>query len=481
MNGRFVTNVLGKVLCIEGALMLLPLLCALICRERALPFLIPILLIAAAGAALWRFKPAAGDASAGEGLFCAGASWVLMSLFGALPFVLSGDIPRFVDAVFESVSGFTTTGASILPAVEGMSRGCMFWRLFIHWVGGMGVLVFVMAVLPTSGKYMHVMRAEVPGPVVGKLMPRIRATARILYGIYIALTALETVLLLFGGMSFYEAVLHAFATAGTGGFSTRNASVGAFDSVYIETVIATFMLLFGVNFNAFYLLLLGRFRSVWKSEELRAYLAVIAAAVLVIAGNIASRVGGFGQGLRYAYFQVTSVMSTTGFSTADYDLWPELSRWILFLLMFVGGCAGSTAGGMKLTRVVILAKAAANDLKRQIFPTRVKRVWFESRPVDVTTVNGIHAFSAAYIALFLLAGLVLSLDGFDFTATLTASLACLSNVGPGFSIVGPAGNYAAFSALSKVVLILEMLLGRLEIFPILFLFTPGAWSFRKKS
>ncbi len=480
MNTRFVTNVLGKVLCIEAALMLLPLLCAALAREPLKPFLIPIALLLAIGAALWRFQPAAGDVFAGEGLFCAGISWVLMSLFGAMPFVLSGDIPHVVDALFETVSGFTTTGASILSEVEGMSRGCMFWRLFTHWVGGMGVLVFIMAVLPTSGKYMHVMRAEVPGPTVGKLMPRIRATARILYGIYIALTALETVLLLLGGMSFYEALLHAFATAGTGGFSTRNASVSAFGSVYIEVVIATFMMLFGVNFNVFYLLLLRRFRSVWKSEELRIYLAVIAAAVLVIAGNIASQVGGFVQGLRYAYFQVTTIVSTTGFSTTNYDLWPELSRWVLFLLMFAGGCAGSTAGGMKLTRIVILLKAVAHDLKRQLFPARVKRVWFESRPVEVTTVTGIHAFSAAYISIFLLSGLVLSLDGFDFTTTLSASLACLSNVGPGFSLVGPAANYAMFSPLSKIVLLLEMLLGRLEIFPILFLFTPGAWRFRRK-
>ena len=478
MNKRIVGNILGKVLLIEAALMLLPLTCSALYGESVLPFLWPMLMLCAAGLLLTRLK-ADGDLYAREGFVCVGASWVLMSAFGSLPFVFSGDIPNWIEAFFETVSGFTTTGATILPAVEGLHRGVMFWRLFTHWIGGMGVLVFIMAVLPTSGAhYMHIMRAEVPGPTVGKLAPRIRKTARILYLIYIALTLLEMVLLLFGGMSFYEALLHAFATAGTGGFSTRNASVAAFDSVYIEMVIAVFMMIFGVNFNVYFLLLLGQVRSVAKSEELRTYLGIVAASTLLIAANIASRAGGFGQGLRYAFFQVNTIMSTTGFGTADFDAWPEFSRFLLFLLMFVGGCAGSTAGGMKLSRVLILLKSWAFELKKLVLPSRVRRIWFESRPVEDETVKSVHVFFAAYMMVLLLCGLVLSLDGMDFTTNLTASLACISNVGPGLSAVGPAGNYAMFSPVSKLVLSLEMLLGRLEIFPMMYLFSPKVWMRR---
>ena len=475
MNKRIVGNILGKVLLIEAALMLLPLVCAALYRESVLPFVWPMLMLCAAGFLLTRLN-SDGELYAREGFVCVGASWVLMSAFGSLPFVFSGDIPNWVDAFFETVSGFTTTGATILPAVEGLHRGVMFWRLFTHWIGGMGVLVFIMAVLPSSGAhYMHIMRAEVPGPTVGKLAPRIRKTARILYLIYIGLTLLEMVLLLFGGMSFYEALLHAFATAGTGGFSTRNASIAAFDSVYIETVIAVFMMIFGVNFNVYFLLLLGQVRSVAKSEELRVYLGIVAAATLLVAANIASLVGGFGQGLRYAFFQVNTILSTTGFCTADFDAWPEFSRYLLFLLMFIGGCAGSTAGGMKLSRVLILLKSWAFELKKLVLPSRVRRIWFESKPVEDETVKSVHVFLAAYIVILLLAGLAISPDGMDFTTNLTASLACLSNVGPGLSAVGATGNYAMFSPVSKLVLSLEMLLGRLEIFPIIYLFSPKVW------
>jgi len=479
MNTRIVANILGKVLLIEAALMLLPLTCTLIYRESPLPFVWAMALLLAVGFLLTRLKPKTQQLYAREGFVCVGASWVLMSLFGALPFLFSGQIPHVVDAVFETVSGFTTTGATILTEVEPLSRGIQFWRLFTHWIGGMGVLVFIMAVLPASGdNYMHIMRAEVPGPTVGKLVPRIRKTARILYLIYIGLTVLETVLLLCGGMSFYEALVHSFATAGTGGFSTRNASIGAFGSVYIEIVIATFMMLFGMNFNLFYLLLLGQFRAVLKSEELRAYLGIIAAAVLIIAGNISSLVGGFGQGLRYAYFQVTTIVSTTGFATADFDKWPEFSKWILFLLMFVGACAGSTAGGMKLSRILILVKSYMFELKKLIRPSRVQRIWFEGRPVEDETVKSVHVFFSAYMIMMLVSGLILSLDGFDFLTNLSASLVCISNVGPGFSLVGATGNYAMFSPLSKIVLLLEMLLGRLEIFPIVYLFSPRVWHSR---
>ena len=330
MNYRIVWNTLGKVLLAEALLLLLPMTAALVYRESALPFLIPDLLLLPAGAALSTVRPRSSDLFAREGFVCVGLSWILMSLFGALPFVLSGDIPRFVDALFETVSGFTTTGASILENPELLSRGCMFWRLFTHWIGGMGVLVFIAAVLPVSGNsYLYIMRAEVPGPTVSKLVPRVRKTARILYLIYLGLTVLECIFLLLGGMSFYDALLHSFATAGTGGFSTKAASIGAYQSVYLEMVIAVFMLLFGCNFNLFYLILIGQVSTALRSEELHIYLGIIAGTVLVISVNIMKLCGGFANGLRYAFFQVMTILSTTGFSTCDFDRWPELSRWIL--------------------------------------------------------------------------------------------------------------------------------------------------------
>jgi len=322
------------------------------------------------------------------------------------------------------------------------------------------------------------MRAEVPGPTVSKLVPKARKTARILYLIYLVLTLLETAFLAAGGMSFYEALLHACATAGTGGFSTRGASIGAFDSVYIDVVISTFMLLFGCNFNLFYLLLLGQGATVVKSEELRVFLTVIALSVLTIALNIRDTVSGFAQALRYAYFQVTTIISTTGFGTCDFDKWPELSRWILVLLMFMGGCAGSTAGGLKVSRVIILFKSYRYELKQLILPTRVKRIWFEGKAVSDQTVRSVLVFFQAYI--FIIGGSVLFLtfDGRDLVTNLTAAIACISNIGPGLSLVGPAGNYAFFSVPAKLVLILDMLLGRLEIFPVLFLFSPSVWRRR---
>ena len=337
MNYRVVLNILGKVLLAEAILLLLPMAAGLWYDESVQPFLYTMLPLLILGGALNHIRPKSNDLFAREGFVVVGLSWVLMSAFGALPFVFSGDIPHYIDALFETVSGFTTTGSSILTDLESMSRGCMFWRLFTHWVGGMGVLVFIAAILPISGDhYIHVMRAEVPGPTVSKLVPKARKTARILYLIYAGLTFIEFVFLLCGGMSFYDAILHSFATAGTGGFSTRAASIGAYDSVYLETVVAVFMMLFGVNFNLFYFILLGQGLSIFKSEELRVYLALVFGSTLVIALNIMHSVGGFGQGLRYAYFQVTTVMSTTGFATCDFDKWPELSRWLLVLLMFGG-------------------------------------------------------------------------------------------------------------------------------------------------
>ena len=479
MNYRVVCNILGKVLLAEAILLILPLTAAMWYHESVLPFLWTMLPLALIGGGLNFIKPKSGSLFAREGFVVVGLSWVLMSAFGALPFVLAGDIPHYIDALFETVSGFTTTGSSILTDVEAMSHGCMFWRLFTHWVGGMGVLVFIAAILPVSGDhYIHVMRAEVPGPTVSKLVPKARKTARILYLIYLVLTLVEAVFLLCGGMSFYDAILHAFATAGTGGFSTRAASVGAYDSVYIDVVISTFMLLFGCNFNLFYLILLGQIKAVFKSEELRVFLVIIAASVLTIAVNIMGGVGGFAQGLRYAYFQVTTIISTTGFATADFDKWPELSRWILVLLMFAGGCAGSTAGGLKISRLIILYKSYLYELKQLILPTRVKRIWFEGKAVSDQTVRSVLVYFQVYMFVIGLSVLVLALDGHDLVTNLTASIACISNIGPGLNLVGPAGNFAFFSVPSKLMLLFDMLLGRLEIFPVLFLFSPSVWRKR---
>lgn len=479
MNYRIVSNILGKVLLVEAVLLLLPLAAALAYRESVMPFVWTILPLLLLGGALNLAKPRNNDLFAREGFVVVGLSWVLMSVFGALPFVLSGDIPRYIDALFETVSGFTTTGSSILTDVEAMSRGCMFWRLFTHWVGGMGVLVFIAAILPISGEhYIHVMRAEVPGPTVSKLVPRARKTARILYLIYLFLTLLEAVFLICGGMSFYEGILHAFATAGTGGFSTRALSIAGFDSVYIEMVVATFMLLFGVNFNLFYLILLGQGLSIFKSEELRVFLSVIALSVLIIALNIRDSVGGFVQGLRYAYFQVTTIISTTGFATRDFDKWPELSRWLLVLLMFVGGCAGSTAGGLKVSRVIILFKSYLYELKQLILPTRVKRIWFEGKAVSDQTVRSVLVYFQTYMGIIALSVLLLSLEGHDLVTNLTATIACISNIGPGLNMVGPAENFAFFTVQGKLILVFDMLLGRLEIFPMLFLFSPSVWRKR---
>ncbi len=477
MNHRFVCNIIGKVLLAEALLMIAPLTVSLVSRESVFPYVFTMLPLFLLGGGLSLIRPAKTELFAREGFVCVSLSWILMSLFGALPFVLSGDIPSYTDALFETVSGLTTTGASILDNPEKMSRAGMFWRLFSHWIGGMGVLVFIAAVLPVSGDhYMQIMKAEVPGPTVSKLVPQVKKTARILYSIYLALTALEFVFLLLGGMSFYDAILHAFATAGTGGFSTRASSIAAYDSLYLEMVIASFMLLFGCNFNIFYLLLLKQFRPVFRSEELRVYLGIVLVSVLLIAWNILPQVKGFAQGLRYAYFQVMTVMSTSGFATADFDLWPAFSRWILVLLMFGGGCAGSTAGGMKLSRIIILCKSLFYELRQQIVPSRVKRIWFEGKPVSEQTVKSVLIFFFSYMAIAGMVVFLLSLDCQDLLTNLTASVACMSNIGPGLNAVGPTANYGFYSAPSKLLLCVEMLMGRLEIFPLMFLLSPNVWK-----
>lgn len=477
MNFRMVWQVLGRVLCIEAGLLLLPLITALCYGESPLPFLIAAAVTGLVGFVLWRVHAKSASITEREGFLIVGLSWVFMALFGALPFVLSGEIPNYIDALFETVSGLTTTGASILTDIESLSHGAQFWRLFTHWIGGMGILVFIMAVLPMAGnRSMHIMRAEVPGPTVGKLVPRIRKTARILYLLYIVMTVIETILLLCGGMSFFDALLHSFATAGTGGFSMRALSIGYYDSTYIDIVIGTFMILFGVNFSLYFLIIIGDVREALRSGELRWYLGIIAFAVLTIALDLGNRYGGFLGALRYSYFQVASIISTTGFSTADFTLWPQYSQTILVLLMFIGGCAGSTGGGLKVSRVIILCKTTVVGIKRMLRPRCVEHVRLDGKPVDIATVYKVQAYFFLYLAVILLSALIISFDGLDFTTNFTASLACMSNIGPGLSAVGPMGSYAVFSPLSKIVLLFEMLLGRLEIYPILLLLVPSMWK-----
>ena len=464
MNYRMIGRVLGLILLIYTALLILPLVAGLCFRESPAPVLVTMAVSAVPGGLLLLLsKPKKSSLVARDGFVIVGIGWILISLIGALPFVLSGSIPHYIDALFETISGLTTTGATVLSNFDGMPRGVMFWRVFTHWIGGMGVLVFLMAVLPMSGEHsMHIMRAEVPGPTVGKLVPRARHTAMILYMIYISLTLIEAVVLLTMGMSFYDALLHAFSTAGTGGFSTKPNSISGFHSGAIENVLAVFMILFGLNFNLYYLILIG---------------LLILGSVLVIAFALWRKEGFyFRNALHDAFFNVAALISTTGFGTADFTRWPEICKWVLILLMFCGGCAGSTGGGIKLSRIMILFKSAIADLKRISRPRNVVRVQLDGQRVENETIRATYTFISLYFAQLLLFSVLLSLDGTDVATCFTASLSCLSNVGPGMTpIIGPAGNFAFFSVRSKLLLSLAMLLGRLEFYPILVLLMPRTW------
>ena len=480
MNYQMIGYVIGRILLTEAVLLVPPMLTAFLYGESVLPFLLPAILLAAVGLVIGLKRPRKTALYARDGFAVVALAWVLMSAFGALPFVLSGDIPNYIDAFFETVSGFTTTGASILTAVEPLSRGGLFWRSFTHWVGGMGVLVFVMAILPmTDGHGMHLMRAEVPGPSVGKLVSRMSDTAKILYSIYFIMTILLIVLLMAGGMPLFDACIHSFGTAGTGGFSSRNLSVGAYNSAYFDIILGIFMLLFGVNFNLYYFLLVKRFRDVFRSEELRAYLFIVTASVLAIAANIVHMYGSVGTSLRHAFFQVSSIITTTGYATADFNLWPTFSKGILVVLMFVGACAGSTGGGIKVARIVILTKASFADMRKMLHPNAVTTVRFEEKPLTDRSVRSVYQYIAVYLLVFVASFLLLSLEGFDLVSTFTALAACINNIGPGLEMVGPMGNFSAFSPAAKLLLSFDMLVGRLEIFPMLLLFAPSIWKRRR--
>ncbi|MBQ7566437.1 MAG: TrkH family potassium uptake protein [Oscillospiraceae bacterium] len=480
MNHKMVFSTVGKVLLSEAAMLCLPLGVALYRSEPTTPIVVALAVALALGWALNRvFRPRDHTIYAKDGFVIVALSWLLLSAVGALPFVISGEIPRYVDAFFETVSGFTTTGASIVPNVEVMSRSLLFWRSFTHWVGGMGILVFAMAIVPgMSDRSIHIMRAEMPGPVVGKLVPRAKDTARILYRIYIAMTVLEIILLLAGGMPLFDSVVHSFGTAGTGGFGIKSDSIASY-SPYLQWIITVFMLLFGVNFNLYFLLLIRRFRSVAKSTELWAYLALFAVSVMLISTNILHMYDSFAEALRHAAFQVSSIMTTTGFSTFDFDSWPLFSKAILLGLMFIGACAGSTGGGIKVSRVVLLLKSAKRELMRLVHPRSVTRAHFEGKTVDISTLHSVSTYLIVYVACFSLIVLFLCLEPeFNFLSNFSAAAACFNNIGPGLSIVGPARNYALYSDGSKLLLSFAMLLGRLEIFPLLITLTPATWTKR---
>ena len=482
MNYRMVVFVLGRIFLVEAAMMLLPMVCSAIYGEwYMLPaFLLPAVILLLLGLAASLRTPKNTTIYARDGLAIVALVWVLMSAFGALPFVISGEIPAFADAFFEMVSGFTTTGSTILIDVEALSHGALFWRSFSHWVGGMGVLVFAMAVLPmTDGRAMHLMRAEVPGPTCGKLSSKLSDSAKILYGIYFAMTAVEVVFLCTGGMSLYESLIHSFGTAGTGGFSCRGLSIGAYQNPYFEWVIGIFMLLFGINFNLYYFILMRHFREAFGSEELRAYLGIVLFSTVTIAANILSMVGSVGEAVRTAFFQVSSIITTTGYATADFNLWPTYSRILLLLLMFVGGCAGSTAGGLKISRVIIFFKAARQDLNKMLHTHAVTTIRFEGKPLDEKTLQGVHNYFNVYMLLIMLSTVLVSLDGFDLITTFTAVITCLNNVGPGMELVGPMGNFSHFSDPVKYLLSFDMLAGRLELYPMLALFAPRLWRSRR--
>ena len=484
MNYRMIGRIIGQILGLEALFLLLPLAICLADGDEAavLGFTLSVLISAGVYLLLrWLCRNAETGFRAKEGLVCVSLAWMAMSFLGCLPFFLSGAIPNLVDALFETVSGFTTTGASILPAVEGLPRGLLFWRSFTHWVGGMGVLVFLLAIIPISGAgggfTMHLLRAESPGPNVGKLVPRIRQTAKLLYLIYVVLTVLDLIFLLLGGMPLFDALCTAFATAGTGGFSVRNASMAAY-SPYLQNVTTVFMLLFGVNFSCYYLLLMRQIRNVFRDEELRLYLGLVAAAILLITWDLRGLYATVGETVRQAAFQVSSIISTTGFATTDFDLWPSFSKAILMILMITGACAGSTAGGLKLARALLLFKTLRRNARQVLHPSRVQVVRNNGQAVPEKVLEHANAYFAAYIIIIIVSFLLISLDEFSLTTNFTAVLACFNNVGPGLDGVGPTCSYAAYSTFSKLVLTVDMMAGRLEIFPILALFSRGSWTYR---
>lgn len=477
MNYSIIIYILGWILKFQAVFMALPLITSLIYQETdAVSFVITIVLCLLAGIPMTLRRPKNQVFHTKEGFVTVALSWIVLSITGALPFLFSGSITHPIDAIFETVSGFTTTGASILSDVEALSHGILFWRSFTHWIGGMGVLVFLLCLLPLTGGYhMSLMKAESPGPSVSKLVPKVRSTAKILYGIYFALTLLEIVFLLLGDMPLFDTLCTAFGTAGTGGFGIKNSSIGGY-STYIQVVVTIFMILFGINFSIYYLILSKKLIQALKIEELRYYLGIILVSILVIAFNIKDLFGSIWQALQQSAFQVASIITTTGFATTDFNAWPEVSRIILIILMFVGACAGSTGGGIKVSRFIILFKSIAKELHLYIHPNAVKKIKMDEKPIPHEVVRSTNIFMSVYVLIFAFSVLIIGFNDYDLTTNFTAVAATLNNIGPGLELVGPTGNFGPFSPLSKCVLIFDMLAGRLEIFPLLLLFVKDTWK-----
>ena len=483
MNVKMMGKFISQIIAIEAVFMLPALIISLCCGETAAVngFLLTLCIMLLVDGVLYFICRKAGSLfGAREGLVCVGFSWIILSLLGCLPFVFSGNIPRFIDAFFETVSGFTTTGASVVPSVEALDKGILYWRSFSHWLGGMGVLVFLLAIAPASkgnGFTMHLLRAESPGPDVGKLVPKMKQTATILYAIYVALTILNVIFLLCGGMSLFESVCTAFGTAGTGGFGIKNDSLASY-SPYLQNVTTVFMALFGVNFSIYYLLLLKEFRGAFKDEELRLYFGIILVSILLIVLNIRPLYDSLEETVRHAAFQVSSIITTTGYATTDFDLWPSFSKTILLALMVIGASAGSTGGGIKCIRVLLLFKILRRNIRQILNPQKVMVVRNNGKAVDEKVLANTNAYLAAYVVIIIISTLLVSLDGFHFETNLSAVLACFNNIGPGMAAVGPTCNFAAYSVFSKIILSVNMLAGRLEIFPILVLLSRSTWTRR---
>ena len=484
MNYQIIKRTLGWILLFEALFFLVPIITAIVYKETALTsFLVAMSLCVGIGVVLLIKKPTNESIYAKEGFVIVSLSWIVMSIFGALPFWFNG--VDFVDALFEIVSGFTTTGSTIFPteaypSVEALPKSILMWRSFSHWVGGMGVLVLIMAFLPLSGaRNMHIMRAESPGPTVDKLVPKVKTTAKVLYSIYLVMTVVQFLFLLCGGMPAFDALNISFATAGTGGFSIKADGIGGY-SPYIQVVTIVFMLLFSINFNSYYLLLRRKPKEAFNTE-VKAFLIIVFVAIVAITLNIFFTSGGtynytFGESVRHSAFSVASIISTTGFATENFDLWPVFSKTILVILTFIGACAGSTGGGFKISRIVILVKGMLHELKLMLHPKQVKKISIDKRPVENETVRTVCFYLVAYVLLVVLSTLIISLDKFDLVTNFTAVAATINNVGPGLSVVGPVGTFQGFSDVSKLVFIFNMLVGRLEIFPMLLLFTPATWK-----
>lgn len=478
MNYKMIIYYIGRILLVESVLLVLPAVGAFIYKDdTVLAFAITIAVLAAISITAIKKKPQKTNIYAKEGYVIVALSWILMSFFGAMPFFISGYIPDFVDAFFETVSGFTTTGATILTDVEALPKSLLFWRSFTHWIGGMGILVFMIAIMPkTESSSMHVMRVEVPGPTVGKLVSKLRATARILYGIYCVLTIIQIILLVIGGMPVFDSIVTSFATAGTGGFGILSNSIEGYHSLYSEIVIGIFMLLFGVNFNLYYLIIIKQGKQALKSEELRWYAGLVVTSIAVIALSLINANNEVGYSFRHAFFQVASIITTTGFSSTNFDTWPVIAKFVLIFLMFVGACAGSTGGGMKVSRILILIKSGFREIKKAINPRSIETVKVDKRSVEEPVVKSVSVFFATYMIVVAVSIFILSLNGKDLVTTSSAVIACVGNIGPGLGEVGPYGNFADFSTLSKLVLCFDMLAGRLELIPMLMIFSPYAWT-----